>query len=69
MPLCHSGPTKKNSNMQHFNFDITEARHRGYAITKIMHLGRVVWQAARSCFSGGWNNDLGWNNDEGWSNG
>lgn len=28
---------------------------------------RMVWNAIRSCFSNGWDNNQGWNNDEGWN--
>lgn len=35
------------------------------AVYKGLHL---VWEAARACFSKGWNNHKGWHNDEGWNN-
>lgn len=54
--------------MRHESFNVTGARHLGYTVKAVYHLGKLVWQAARSCFSRGWSNDLGWDNDEGWSN-
>ena len=47
---------------------VTAARHKGFTITAIDHLGVLVWQAARACFSRGWNNNLGWDNHAGWDN-
>lgn len=54
--------------MNHHSLTITDARHHGYVITAIYHLGHLVWEAVSSCFGKGWNNDLGWNNDDGWNN-
>lgn len=54
--------------MRHEGVNTTGVRHLGYTVNAIYHLGKQVWQAARACFSRGWNNDLGWHNDEGWSN-
>lgn len=54
--------------MRHNGMATTGVRHCGYVVSAIYHLGRLVWQAARACFSAGWNNDLGWDNDEGWNN-
>lgn len=54
--------------MRHDTLTITGARHNGYVVSAIYHMGRLVWQAARACFSRGWNNALGWDNHAGWSN-
>jgi len=54
--------------MRHLGFNITDARHNGFTVSSIYHLGQAVWQAARACFSRGWNNDLGWDNNAGWNN-
>lgn len=54
--------------MRHKQHNITAVRHLSYAVTAIYHMGRLVWQQARACFSRGWNNDLPWHPDEGWSN-
>lgn len=54
--------------MRHNTFTIIGARHNGYVVTAICHMGRLVWEAVSSCFGKGWNNDLGWNDDDGWSN-
>ncbi|MBQ9203473.1 MAG: hypothetical protein IJ155_04435 [Prevotella sp.] len=54
--------------MKHKKFDITDSSHNGFVITAIYHAGQLVWEAVKSCFGKGWNNDLGWNNDDGWNN-
>lgn len=54
--------------MRHEELAITGVRHLGYIVRAVYHMGHLVWQAARACFSRGWDNDLPWHPDEGWSN-
>lgn len=52
------------------NNEKTGIFHLGKAIQSVFHLGKLVWQAIRSCFGlGAWRNDLPWSNDDAWSNG
>lgn len=45
------------------------SRHWGLKPLAAAYRGlRLIWQAARACFSKGWDNDKGWENDEGWNN-
>lgn len=41
---------------------------RGKVITAIYSAGKQVYNAARACFSNGWNNERPWVNDEPWTN-
>lgn len=36
------------------------------SISAIVYAGIKIWEAARSCFSRGWNDDKPWIDDEGW---
>lgn len=44
--------------------------HLNKSIGVVYHLGKIVWQAIRSCFGRGyWINNAPWLNDEAWNNG
>lgn len=45
------------------------SRFKGSRVVTAVYKGlKLVWQAARACFSNGWDNNKGWENDEGWTN-
>lgn len=48
----------------------TEAiNHSGTKFEAVYHMGKLVWEAIRSCFgSGYWKNDAPWLNNDGWKN-
>lgn len=49
--------------------EISAVTALGKGITAIYAGARLVWQAVRSCFGGGWwNNAKPWDNAEGWKN-
>lgn len=53
----------------HYGKEMSPIFHNDKAIQIVYHLSKVVWQAIRSCFGGGfWQNDKAWLNDEGWKN-
>lgn len=51
------------------NHEITRIEYKNHPILTIYYLGKVVWQAIKSCFGNGyWINNKGWLNQEGWKN-
>lgn len=56
--------------MYHNGKEIGSVFRISKSIAVVYHVGKVVWQAIRSCFGRGyWVNDVPWSNDEAWNNG
>ena len=44
--------------------------HLRRGIAAVYHMGKLVWEGIRSCYSSGaWRNDKPWTNDDCWKNG
>lgn len=53
----------------HYSKEKVGISHDGTATEAVYHMGKLVWQAVRSCFgSGHWINEKPWVNGEGWKN-